>query len=291
MWKPTKYLPLSMLLIPFLSLAGWVLWFEPQQLVVREIELELPHLAPAHDGLRIALLSDLHVGTPYRGLSNLNGVVGRVNQAKPDLILFLGDLVIQGIVGGAWVSPEACAVKLSGLRAPLGVYGVMGNHDWWLNAPRVATALEHGGMTLLENSSTRIAVKGSPLWLAGVSDFNEKQDDLDSALRGIPQEQPVILLSHSPDIFPEVPDRISLTVAGHTHGGQVNLPFLGRIWVPSKYKQRYASGHVIEQGRHLFVTVGIGSSILPIRFRVPPEIVILTIRPTLPESRHPRQPW
>lgn len=259
-------------------LGAWAFWFEPGRLVVHEAELELPGLPPAHDGLRVALLADLHVGSPRHDLAMLRRIVDRVNAAHPDLVLFLGDLVIQGVKGGVFVSPEASAAELSRLRARYGVYGVLGNHDWWLDARRVARALEGAGMTLLEDASTPIEAKGASLWLAGVSDLTEGPHDLARALAGIPADRPVILLTHHPDLFPDVPQRVTLTVAGHTHGGQVSLPFFGRPIVPSAYGERYAAGHVVEAGKHLFVCTGTGTSILPVRFRVPPEIALLTLR-------------
>jgi predicted MPP superfamily phosphohydrolase len=114
-------------------------------------------------------------------------------------------------------------------------------------------------------------------WLAGVGDLWTGTPDIEGTLRQVDTDYPVILFTHNPDIFPNVPARVSLTVAGHTHGGQVNLPLLGRPVVPSDFGQRYAYGHVVEGGRHLFVGGGVGTSIIPARFRVPPEIVILTL--------------
>jgi hypothetical protein len=167
---------------------------------------------------------------------------------------------------------------LGQLESQFGSFAVLGNHDWWLDGPRVGAALELARITLLEDSATAIAVAGQPLWLAGVSDFWEGEHDVRSALLQVPEAAPVILFTHNPDIFPEVPARVSLTVAGHTHGGQVNLPLIGRPIVPSQFGQRYAAGHVVENGRNLFVSTGLGTSILPVRFRVPPEIVVLTVR-------------
>lgn len=132
-------------------------------------------------------------------------------------------------------------------------------------------------MTVLENQAARVESGGRAFWLVGVADLWTRRPDIAGALAQVAGEDPVILLTHNPDIFPDVPPRVSLTLAGHTHGGQVNLPFLGRPVVPSRFGQRYAMGHVVEQGRHLFVSGGIGTSIIPVRFRVPPESVILTL--------------
>jgi len=268
----------SFLLASLLFLVGWAFWFEPRVLVAREAALDVPRWDSAHEGLRIALLADLHVGSPHHGLAKLREIVARVNEAEPDLILLLGDFVIQGVKGGTFVPPEEAAAELSKLRALHGTFGVLGNHDWWLDGPRVAAALERAGITLLENRSAKLTINGRPLWLAGVSDYMASQPDVKAALADVPEDQPVLLLSHNPDIFPQVPQRVALTVAGHTHGGQVDLPLLGRLVVPSEFGDRYAAGHVVENGRHLYVSTGTGTSILPVRFRVPPEWGLLTLR-------------
>ena len=114
-------------------------------------------------------------------------------------------------------------------------------------------------------------------WLAGVADLWTRSPDIEGTLKQVTDEEPVLLFTHNPDIFPEVPPRVSLTLAGHTHGGQMNLPIFGRPVVPSQYGQRYAFGHVVENGRHLYVSGGVGTSIIPARFRVPPEVVVLTL--------------
>lgn len=265
------------LFVTVLPLMIWTLWYEPQQLKIQEMTLSLPNWPPELDGTRVALISDLHAGPPYGGLDQLRRIAMSTNQAKPDIILFLGDLVQTHFHSKCFIPPEDCAMELGKLRAPFGVYGVLGNHDWWYDAPRVARALQDKGMVLLENRSTKLLIKHVPLWLAGVSDFSEQQDDLPGALRKIPKNQPIILLSHNPDLFSKVPESVSLTVSGHTHGGQVKLPILGRPLVPSRYGQRFAEGHIVENGKHLFVTVGAGN-LWPIRLGVPPEIVILTLR-------------
>jgi uncharacterized protein len=131
---------------------------------------------------------------------------------------------------------------------------------------------------LLEDTAERVMVHLRPLWLAGISDLWTRPHNVVGALAIVPADgTPVIALTHNPDIFPDVPGRVTLTLAGHTHGGQVNLPWIGAPVVPSQFGRRYAAGHVIEQGRHLFVATGVGTSIIPVRFRVPPAISILTI--------------
>jgi predicted MPP superfamily phosphohydrolase len=191
--------------------------------------------------------------------------------------VLLGDYVIHGLVGGTFVEPEITAEVLGGLRAPGGVVAVLGNHDWWYDGFRVRAALEARGIVVLENESHRVVRDGNALWLAGLADLWTRQPDIHGTLAAIPAGAPVLLLTHSPDVFPEVPARVSVTLAAHTHGGQVRLPPFPAPVVPSRYGSRYAAGHVIEGGRHLFVTAGVGTSILPIRFAVPPEVVILVL--------------
>jgi uncharacterized protein len=235
---------------------------------------------PGDRSLRVAVLTDLHVGSPFNGMAKLRSTVDRTNSAKPDLICILGDLVIQGVLGGRFVPPEEIAVELARLQAPAGVVAVLGNHDGWLDHNRIQRTLEAIGIRVVEDTAVRLDTSMGPLWVAGISDLWTGAHDLSAAMRAVADDgAPVLLLTHSPDVFPDVPARVTLTLAGHTHGGQVRLPFVGAPIVPSKFGQRFAAGHVVEGGRHLFVATGVGTSILPVRFRVPPAITVLTLQP------------
>ncbi len=253
-------------------------WFEPASLRVVDSIVALPTWSEACDGLRVAVLADLHVGSPFNDLKKLEAIVARTQAAAPDLVLLAGDYVIQGVMGGTFVPPEEAARVLGRLQAPAGVFAVLGNHDWWLDAVRVRSALEAASIPVLEDQARFIETKRCRFWLAGVSDLWEGRHDIEAALRPVPADAPTILFTHNPDLFPEVPERVALTIAGHTHGGQVYLPGIGRPIVPSSFGERFAMGHVVEGGRHLFVSPGTGTSILPVRFLVPPEISMLTLR-------------
>jgi uncharacterized protein len=257
------------------TLVSWAFLFEPAQLVVREerVKLNCWRSGP----LRVAVVSDLHVGSPFNDLDKLKQVVERINTARPDIIVLLGDFVVQGVTGGRIVSPEQIAGPLAALHAPLGVYAVLGNHDWWLDAPRVAKALESAHIRVLDDSAMKIAHRSQTFWLVGISDFLEGNHDVSHALSRVTDRDSVLAITHNPDVFPLIPARVCLTLAGHTHGGQVALPLIGRPIVPSKYGERYAIGLVRENGKHLFVTSGVGTSIIAVRFRVPPEIILLEI--------------
>ncbi|MDN3640788.1 metallophosphoesterase [Simiduia curdlanivorans] len=284
-------------------LASWAFWFEPSSIRVVEHELR-PTQWPTHcDGLRVAVLADLHLGSPFNGLNQLQSIVELTNQAKPDIILLAGDYVIQGVLGGSFVAPEDAAKILAHLKASAGVYAVLGNHDWWLESTRVGAALQNKGITLLEDANQRVNttlrhVKNRTSHecqfnLVGISDFWEGAHDIETALTGIDTQIPTLAFTHNPDIFPLIPEQVTLTIAGHTHGGQVYLPFIGRPIVPSAYGETYAIGAITEQRsgttKHLFVSPGIGTSILPVRFLVPPEISVLTLLSPVPHTASKHQ--
>ena len=251
-------------------------WLEPASLRVVDERISLRDRATT--SLRIAVLTDLHVGSPFNGLSKLREVVARTNAARPDVVCILGDLVIQGVVGGRFVPPEDIAAELKQLRANAGVFAVLGNHDGWLNHDRVETALERNGIRVIEETAVRVTTPAGPVWFAGIGDVWTGRADVGAALAAVGDDpSPVVLMTHNPDVFPQVPPRVALTLAGHTHGGQVRLPLLGTPIVPSRFGSRFAAGHVVEDGRHLYVAGGLGTSILPVRFRVPPAISILTV--------------
>ncbi|MGA9993858.1 MAG: metallophosphoesterase [Pyrinomonadaceae bacterium] len=276
--RPIIKIILLLLICFAICLGIWAFAIEPNKLVVKDVTINLPRLPAEFDGLKIVAIGDLHVGSPFINEEKLKKIVAEINGLQPDLVLLLGDYVVQGVVGGHFVEPEIIAGELKPLRARLGVFAVLGNHDWWLDGERVRRAFESEGIRVLENEAVKVDRNGQSLWLVGLGDFWTSHQDIKEALKNIPEDANIFALTHDPDIFPEIPSRISLTFAAHTHGGQVNLPLVGRLIVPSEFKQRYAIGLVQESGHQLFVTPGIGTSILPVRFRVPPEISVLTIR-------------
>lgn len=267
----------ALLLCCGLSLFMWSFVIEPDRVVVKEVTIALPEWPRAFDHLRIVAVSDLHVGSPHIDVDKLQQIVSMINQQHPDLVVLLGDFVIQGVWGGNFVGPEVTAGVLKDLRARMGVYAVLGNHDWWYDGFQVRRALSNADIRVLENDVTQVQQNGGSIWLVGLADLWAAKQDIPGTFAKITDANPVIVLSHNPDVFPQLPARAILTLAGHTHGGQVNLPIFGRRVVPSQFGQRYAIGHIQEGNRHLFVTPGIGTSIIPVRFRVPPEISVVTI--------------
>lgn len=261
-----------------LLLGMWSFFLEPQSLRLCAYEVEVTGWPHGLDSMRIALLSDFHVGSPYNGLQKLREIVARTNAAEPDLVLLGGDYVVGWVLGGRLVPPEEMTATLASLEAPLGVYAVMGNHDLWFDAERVRRALSEARIRVLEDEAVALPTETGELWLMGLRDHRAGRPDVSGALEKVPDGVPVLALTHNPDLFPEIPSRVRLTLAGHTHGGQVRLPLLGTPIVPSRYGSRFVRGLVVEGDRHLFVTPGLGTTILPVRFRVPPEISLIRVR-------------
>jgi predicted MPP superfamily phosphohydrolase len=252
---------------------------------------------PAGFQLKIAAIADLHACDPWMSLNHIQAIVERANALGADIIVMLGDYVAghrhvtRIIPAGEW------APVLAGLKAPLGVHAILGNHDWWDDktvqrdgqGPTIARrALEAVGIPVYENDAVRLTKAGRPFWLAGLGDqlaylparrFRPVRrigvDDLTTTLGKVTDDAPVILLAHEPDVAMRVPGRVALQLSGHTHGGQVRL-FGWSPVVPSRYGDQLAYGHT-RTNCDVVVSGGLGCSIMPFRLGVPPEIVLVTL--------------
>jgi predicted MPP superfamily phosphohydrolase len=260
------------------ALGGWSYFIEPSMLKLRRVEAVTPKWPADRPPLRIAVIADIHEGVPQVGIKKVAELVRRTNAEKPDLVLLAGDFVATGVVLGRNGNPEAVAAELKKLTAPLGVFAVLGNHDWVLDGRRVRRALEGAGITVLENAQAIAGTGGQRIVIAGIADDTTRAPDVAKALAGRPDGVPVIALAHDPATFADVPASVVVTIAGHTHGGQVNIPLIGPLVNASRAPLRHSYGLIREAGRLLYVSGGIGTSILPIRFNRPPEFTILTIR-------------
>lgn len=254
-------------------------------LSITDYQLTPPGWRAGHR-LTIAVVADLHAGGPNMGIARVRQVVDAANALSCDLTVLLGDYFATHRFITEHVTPPQWAAELARLRAPLGVYSILGNHDWWHNITGARSALEQVRIPIMENDAVLIGEPARRFWLAGLGDQLAYKlgrgrfrgvDDLPGTLNKITTDDPVILLAHEPDIFTEVPSRVSLTLSGHTHGGQIRPPLVPPFWAPSEYGARFAYGHVVEQGRHLIVSGGLGTSIVPMRLGMPPEIVRVTL--------------
>ena len=261
----------------------WGALVEPSRTVITKRQIALPNWKSAHGGLRIALISDLHIGSPHNHVGRLRELVAQANSERPDMIFLLGDYVIHDVFGGEFVAPSHFAPELARLEAPFGVYAVLGNHDCSYDEESVAKALEHVGIPVLQNESIRLDVGDEPLWISGVRDLSSRRTNLDRAISHIPKDESALLLTHNPAVFSQVPAAVNFSVAGHTHGGQVRVPWVKNFLHWFRGSQPYTRGYHIREGKHFFVTSGVGTSVVPVRFRVPPEIAVLTL---ITESEH-----
>lgn len=243
---------------------------EPSRLRVRR-----DTVSAGFEPLDVAVITDLHHGMGVVGDARVAEVVRVTNDLRPDVTVLLGDYHTDSWLSRA-VTPDGTARLLGRLRARRGVYAVLGNHDHWRDAPSMARALTAAGLAVLENRG--VTVPGTRTWLAGLADDFSDAPDPVAALRGAPLDAAVLAITHSPDVFPGLPARYRLTLAGHTHGGQVAPPWVGPLFIPSRYGTRYARGHYVEGGRHLYVSSGVGTSVLPLRLGVVPEVVLLRLR-------------
>ncbi len=262
---------LAALLLAFLA---WGFVWEPAQLVDRDYTLALPHWPARCEGLRMDVVADLHTGSPRNGVDKLDRIVDRLIASDSDVVVMAGDYVILKVLLGKYVPPEVVAAHLQRLAAHKRFYAVLGNHDWWKGGAKVRRALEGAGIVVLQNQSREVEFRGCRFWLAGIGDLWEGHPDIEGTFAQVDDAAPVIAVTHNPAIFPRMPARASLVIAGHTHGGQVRL-LPGR---PSMRGGYYLAGPIRQAGRLLFVSPGIGTSIVPFRFRVPPEISRLTLR-------------
>ena len=278
-WNKRIRIALLGILLVILACFVWGFFIEPNRLVVQQATIQIDNWPKELSGLRIAMIGDIHTGGPFIDDNKLRKIVELTNQQHPDLIVLLGDYMSPNSWHSHRVEPEVTAAAMKNLRAPLGVYTVLGNHDWWYNGGKVRGAFENNGIPILDDEVAEIKWRDKSFWLAGLADLWTRPQHISDTVAKVPPGATVIALTHNPDIFPNLPRSVPLLLAAHTHGGQVNLPLIGTPIVPSRFGPKYTRGHVFENDHHMYVTSGIGTSIMPIRFRVTPEIVILTINP------------
>ena len=241
----------------------------PRRLRVHDVPLSLPGWPRELDGLRVAVVGDVHAGSPWVDLARVRRVVQRVNDARPDVVLLLGDHLAD-VVGGTHLEAEQVAQALAGIDAPTA--GVLGNHDWYAGGHRVRAALEAHGLPVLEESA--LPLLDGRLWIAGVGDLWERSPDVTAAMAQVPDGATTILLTHNPDVVVDVPSHVPLVLAGHTHGGQIRVLGRGVHRLSERSANRWSHGWYAAD--RLYVTPGIGTSTLPVR-TVVPQVPVLVL--------------
>ena len=260
-----KYLLITLFIITLL-LAGYSYFIEPNKLEVTNYTIQDKELS----GVKIVFASDFHI-KPY-GQKRLEKIVEIINKQNPDVVVSAGDFVC-GHTEHSTMHPQKIAEGLAKVKSKYGFYTTLGNHDGWYDRWYIKELLEKQNIKVLNNKNEKLQINGKEIFIAGVEDMMTAFPNMADALKGT--KTPTILLTHTPDVFPDIPRNVNLTLAGHTHGGQVRLPIIGPIFTASNYGNKYAIGLVDENGKKLITTRGIGVSILPFRFNCPPEIVVI----------------
>lgn len=247
----------------------WAFYIEPNMLVVKHYSIINEKLA----GIRIVFASDFHLKSSEE--KKLERIVKKINKQEPDIVLLGGDFV-NGHDFENTLEIDKIARGLSNIKSKYGICSVLGNHDWWLDGEGIKHNLKKENINVLLNENKVIKINSQDVFIAGTEDLITREPDIKKTLQNT--TSPVILVTHSPDIFPQIPSSVDLTLAAHTHGGQVIIPFLGPLIVPSDYGSKYAVGLIEENNKKMIVSKGIGTSIISVRFNCAPEIIVIDFK-------------
>jgi len=284
MKKWFKYMGITLaILVAVLGLLAIYAYFiEPRITQVNQSTLKVPHWSKELNGFKIVAISDIHGGSNTMTEERLRYLAELANGQQPDVILLLGDYVSQAEKHSAGhdqnlrMPAKVVIDNLKGLKAKYGVFAVIGNHDWWYDENVVRAELERVGFRVLENEAAFFEANGKKVWILGIQDLWDRNPiDIAKPLSEIEPKENIIGITHNPDTFDQTPDSLSILLAGHTHGGQVYLPFYGPV--KPYAKKEYTSGHIVHDGRQLFVTRGVGTTGPGFRFCAVPEISVLTL--------------
>ncbi|MBQ9244818.1 metallophosphoesterase [bacterium] len=244
----------------------YTFFYEPEMITVKHYKIKDAELK----GLKIVFVSDFHL-KKYQ-TKRFKKIINLINEQNADIVLSGGDYVALHNIDKT-LSVETIAEGLSKIKSKYGFYTVLGNHDAGKAETDILKAFEKYSIKTLINNNVIVNIGSENLYIAGVRDIQTGRPNIFKALANT--GNPVIFLTHNPDIYTVIPNNVNLILAGHTHGGQVRLPFLGGIIVPSKYKNKYALGLIEEDNKKMLVTKGIGTSVLNVRFNCKPEIVVI----------------
>lgn len=267
---------LGLILLAALAFLGWCYANTLADPVVRRATIPMANWPAGAAPLRVALLSDVHVQGPDMPPERVARIVDQVNAQHPDLVLLAGDFVGDRALGTRDYSDAEIAAPLARLSAPLGVYAVLGNHDYGYKRVRMLAALERVGIHVLVNRAARVGV----LTLAGIGDEQSEHASVPMVTLAVrPLPGPLLAFTHSPDVIPLLPARFGTVLAGHTHCGQVVLPLIGAPVTSSRFGSRYRCGLIREGDRTILVGAGLGTSVLPVRWGAPPDWWLVTLGP------------
>lgn len=276
-------------ILSFIGLFGIKGFINARNIKFVNLKVGLKYLPDAFNGIKVGQITDIHAG-PLVPREFIREGVDMIMSNKPDLIVLTGDFV-SGATKFLWTSYGGfkqrhynyCMEELSRLKAPLGIYAVLGNHDFWSGqevALKIAQGLKGIGVQVLRNEASMIERKGQSLYIIGVDDYWEDSYSLQKAIKNVPQDACRIVLSHNPDVNENIEglrERIDFIISGHTHGGQIVIPFIGALYIPSPFGQKYLAGLVRDRERQTYISRGLGLFFVPIRINCPAEVNLLTL--------------
>ena len=273
-----KFALKAFIILCLVSFWVWGIIVEPYLILDYDnVEIPISKWDKNLDGLKVALVSDIHAGAGPAENWRIRRIVEKTNAAKPDIIFLLGDYVNGGIYYGK-MDMERLSAYLKNLKAPYGVYAILGNHDSYYDTASIRKMLSEAGIHLLENSNAKVSTPRGDFYVAGIADPITQNYFYRPSFANIPKGKPVIFLSHSPDVFREIPPAASVMFSGHTHGGQVRMPFWGSVAKNVKFEKKAVEGLYRKDGKTAYVTRGLGTSRIPVRFMCTPTITLATIR-------------
>jgi uncharacterized protein len=260
--------------IALLLVGGKGYWNATRDPIVRTATVHIADWPVGAPPMKILLLSDVHVAGPDMPPERVKTIAAKLNASKPDLILIAGDLVSEKRLSTHIFTTQEVVSSLTAFHAPLGVIAVLGNHDHWFDEAGFRAALPKAGITLLINQ----AVQRGPMIIGGVDDDFTQHADLAKTFAAMDRlKGPRLIVTHSPDIVPALPSPVAAVMAGHTHCGQIVLPFFGAIADVSRYGARFRCGQKNDEGQPVFVTAGLGTSAIWLRYGAPPDVWLVTL--------------
>jgi uncharacterized protein len=276
-WRWLRWVLVITLIFAALIAKGY--WNATRDPIIQRASISVANWPKGEAPLRILLLSDTHVAGPDMPPERLARIVATLNALKPDLVLIAGDLISEKSLSRQLYTANEATAPLGVLRARLGIVAALGNHDHWFAPTAIETSLRKQGITVLKNE----AVARGPLVIGGVDDDFSQHDNVPATVTAMDAfpPGPRIILTHSPDIIPELPMRVAAVFAGHTHCGQIVLPFYGPLTYVSRYKERFGCGAIFDNGQRVFVGAGLGTSVIPLRYGAPPDVWLVTLGPSV----------
>lgn len=265
---------LLIILIIFLLICIEARYIEPNLLLVRTEKIYVPNWDKKLDGYKIGVVADLHVGTHFVDLKKLEEITQKINEKNPDLVVILGDTDAKSITAAKYSSNDISSI-LKKFKASNGVIAIMGNHDYQPENV-IRPIYKQAGIPLLEHQEKFVHSNGKTIRVVGFKDLWHNKSVPINVIGTRHKNIPTIVLAHNPDSFADMPEFVSLTLSGHTHGGETVFPIVGSFDVPSKYGQRFRKGYIIENNKHLYVSGGV-ATLSRLRFLNPPEITILEL--------------